>query len=212
MAYVPPEERREQFIAAATRVIRSEGLAKATTRRIAQEANAPLGSLHYCFRNKEELFEAVSQTLGDEGLQWAGENVRQGMGVRDATAEIMRSVARWIATTGAIQVGEFEFYVWGMRSETHGDMPKRVYTKWLTHVRTLLETAATDADAGIDLDAVSRTILALGDGFSLHDQILRQSAVIDNVESVVMALSIALDNGAFRVSVPVTPVGAAVAK
>lgn len=201
MTYIPPEERREQFIAAATRVIRSEGLAKATTRRIAQEANAPLGSLHYCFRNKEELFEAVSQTLGDEGLQWAGENVRAGMGVRDATAEIMGSMARWIAATGATQVGEFEFYVWGMRSDTYGDMPKRVYHKWFSRIQSLLETACADADAGIDLDALTRTILALGDGFSMHDQILRQADVTENFRSVTSALTIALDNGGFRAPV-----------
>src|SRR5690242_18834350 len=143
MTYVRPDERREQFIAAASRVIREVGLGKATTRRIAQEANAPLGALHYCFRNKEELFEAVSQTLGDEGLQCAAENVRPGIGVRTATAEILRSMAKWVAATAATQVGEFEFYLWGIRNETYGHMPKSVYNKWFSHVRDLLALAAT---------------------------------------------------------------------
>ena len=46
-------------VVAAIEVIASEGLARATTRRIAEAADAPLGSLHYCFRSKDELIESV---------------------------------------------------------------------------------------------------------------------------------------------------------
>lgn len=198
MTYMRPDERREQFIAAASVVIREVGLAKATTRRIAQEANAPLGALHYCFRNKEELFEAVSQTLGDEGIQCASENVRPGMGVRNATVEILRSMVKWIAATADTQVGEFEFYLWGMRSEGYGHMPKNVYEKWFSRVCELLQQAAVDTDEGIDLEAVSRTIVALGDGFSLRDQIKGESTIVGDIAPVVDALAIALDNGGFR--------------
>ncbi|WP_280447927.1 TetR family transcriptional regulator, partial [Nocardia cyriacigeorgica] len=47
------------MVAAAVRVIAARGVDVATTRRIAEEANAPLATLHYCFATKELLFAAV---------------------------------------------------------------------------------------------------------------------------------------------------------
>ncbi|MET7927586.1 TetR family transcriptional regulator [Streptomyces sp. NPDC005349] len=66
MAYVPAATRREQLIEAAVRVIAREGADGATTRKIADEAKAPLASLHYCFQNKENLLLAVFAQLSDE--------------------------------------------------------------------------------------------------------------------------------------------------
>ncbi|UDH01195.1 TetR/AcrR family transcriptional regulator [Rhodococcus opacus] len=201
MTYVPTTERREQFIEAAAKIIREEGLSKATTRRIAQEAKAPLGSLHYCFRDKEELFEAVSQTLGDEGLQRTGENIVPGMGVAAAVGEILGSMSAWIADTQTTQIGEFEFYAWAMRTEKHEDTPKRLYDKWIGRTRDLLDIAHTSSDDDLDLDALARTIIALADGFNLQDRLLRQTRILANMEIVVAALITAINNGDFRTKV-----------
>ena len=59
MARIPAAERRAELVAAAVRVIAAHGVDGATTRRIAEEANAPLATLHYCFSSKEVLFAAV---------------------------------------------------------------------------------------------------------------------------------------------------------
>ncbi|MEV6796611.1 TetR family transcriptional regulator [Streptomyces sp. NPDC051320] len=60
------EARREQLIEAAGRVIAREGADGATTRKIVDEAKAPLASLHYCFQNNENLLLAVFEQLSDE--------------------------------------------------------------------------------------------------------------------------------------------------
>ncbi|MGH3645108.1 MAG: TetR/AcrR family transcriptional regulator [Mycobacterium sp.] len=198
MVYVPSDERREQFIAAASKIIREEGLAKATIRRITQEAGATLGSMHYCFRNKEELLEAVSQGFGDEGLTVAAKGVLPAMGVAKATGEILRILAGWIIETKASQIGEFEFYSWAMRSDKHQDIPQRVYTKWINGVRNLLELAATGDDDTLDLDMISRTIIAMADGFNLQDGLLHESRISDNIGIVTEALITAIDHGRFR--------------
>ena len=49
MNRIPQDERRRQLIEAAVRVISREGTARATTRRIATEAGAPLASLHFLY-------------------------------------------------------------------------------------------------------------------------------------------------------------------
>jgi len=58
--------RREDLIAAATKVIAQDGVAAATTRRIAAEAGVPLGTVHYWFAAKDDLLAAVLEAaLGD---------------------------------------------------------------------------------------------------------------------------------------------------
>ncbi|MFJ4002586.1 TetR/AcrR family transcriptional regulator [Streptomyces sp. NPDC090023] len=66
MAYVSAEARRQQLLEAAVRVVAREGADGATTRKIADEAKAPLASLHYCFQNKENLLLAVFKQLSAE--------------------------------------------------------------------------------------------------------------------------------------------------
>jgi AcrR family transcriptional regulator len=55
--------RRDDLIAAATKVIVRDGVAAATTRRIAAEAGVPLGTVHYWFASKDDLFAAVVETV-----------------------------------------------------------------------------------------------------------------------------------------------------
>ncbi|MGU4703665.1 TetR/AcrR family transcriptional regulator, partial [Burkholderia cepacia] len=57
--------RRQDFVDAAVEVIAAHGVAGATTRRIAQAACCPLASLHYVFRTKDDLFDAVYESLFD---------------------------------------------------------------------------------------------------------------------------------------------------
>jgi AcrR family transcriptional regulator len=58
--------RREDLIAAATKVIVRDGVAAATTRRIAAEAGVPLGTVHYWFASKDDLLAAVVQSVLDD--------------------------------------------------------------------------------------------------------------------------------------------------
>jgi AcrR family transcriptional regulator len=51
VAHLPADVRREQFIDAAVNVIARVGVDGATTRRIAEEADAPPAALHGCFQS-----------------------------------------------------------------------------------------------------------------------------------------------------------------
>lgn len=57
--------RRQDFVDAAVEVIAAHGVAGATTRRIAEAASCPLASLHYVFHTKDDLFDAVYESLFD---------------------------------------------------------------------------------------------------------------------------------------------------
>jgi AcrR family transcriptional regulator len=51
--------RRTELIDAALRILARDGVAAATTRKIADEAGLPLGAVHYWFAGKDDLMEAV---------------------------------------------------------------------------------------------------------------------------------------------------------
>ncbi len=206
MAYVPSDERRRQFIDAAAKVIREEGLAKATTRRIAQEADAPLASLHYCFRNKEDLFVAVSQTFGEGGTAYVGRNVVAGMGVLKAVQEILRSFSEFVAESNEAQIGEFEFYAWAMRSPERHRASKGVYALWISRLAGYLTLACAgtddDLDRDIDVEALSRAILAITDGFSLQVQFAGERRLAANMDRAAAALVAAVEAGVYRTETP----------
>lgn len=65
MRRIPTEQRRQELIAAAIRVISRDGVAAATTRAIVAEAGMPLGAFHYVFGSRDELIAAVIQTVTD---------------------------------------------------------------------------------------------------------------------------------------------------
>ncbi len=57
---------RQKLIAATERLLRRDGLARVTTRKIAQEAGVAEGALYHHFKDKAELVHAVvQQSMGD---------------------------------------------------------------------------------------------------------------------------------------------------
>lgn len=66
MARMSAVDRRDQLVAAAIRVMTRDGVARATTRAIAGEAQMPLGVFHYAFRSKAELMAVVTKTIAQQ--------------------------------------------------------------------------------------------------------------------------------------------------
>jgi len=69
MAHVPATVRRMQITEAAAAVIARDGVAGATTRRIAAEAKVSLATLHYVFKTKDDILAAVLESLIDHASQ-----------------------------------------------------------------------------------------------------------------------------------------------
>ncbi|ATG50107.1 TetR family transcriptional regulator [Brachybacterium vulturis] len=67
MARTPVEERRRALIAAAFRVVASQGLSAASTRAIVAEAGMSLASFHYAFESRDELIDLlITEVLANE--------------------------------------------------------------------------------------------------------------------------------------------------
>ena len=126
MAYLSAEERRRTIIDAAIEVIGQEGLQRATTRRIAERANAPLGALHYCFRNKEELLQVVA----DEGagmLNAAFEDVDPSKGFEQTLRDSVAAIWHWVEQNVGLQMALLETAMWRIRE---ADPDEDLYIMW----------------------------------------------------------------------------------
>jgi AcrR family transcriptional regulator len=124
MAYLSAEERRQTIVDAAVDVIATEGLTRATTRRIAEKADAPLGALHYCFRDKEELITLVAQQ-GAAMLNAAFAEVDPSRGVEATIRDSVDACWHWVRDNGGLQLALMELGLWKIREG--GD---NVYAMW----------------------------------------------------------------------------------
>lgn len=167
MARIPAAERRAELVAAAVRVIAAHGVDGATTRRIAEEAHAPLATLHYCFATKEVLFAAVFEYLAGEyrdvlhrsDIHSDTQNTARGL---------LRGVLQWYLENPDFGATILELISWGQRE---GEQAEVVYTEAFATMRTILEGTTTAAGRPVDADTIDQLIYvvsALSDGFALN--------------------------------------------
>ena len=119
MPYLSYDERRSLILDAAVEVIAEEGLARATTRRIAEKADAPLGALHYCFRNKDEMMTLVLQQ-GRTTLEAALEAVDPGAGLERNIRDTVQAYWRWMRDNLGLNLALMELLMWAVRKGEHG--------------------------------------------------------------------------------------------
>jgi AcrR family transcriptional regulator len=175
MAQVPLAERRRQFVVAAARVIAREGLDAATTRRIAAEAQAPLASLHYCFRGKDELLEEVYYYLSRDYAQALPPVATSDDGLAAIVQAHARRIWERMLAEPHEQVTTFELLL--RRSRVGEDeqpkalaMNRSMYEGWFKSTCELFESAATRAGEPIpqNLELAARLFIAGIDGISMQ--------------------------------------------
>lgn len=153
-------------------MVAREGVAAATTRRIAEEAGLPLGLVHYWFASKDELleevvlaflreFEAAAVPAGDEAADGAG---------ADYVTERLRAVFDAVRRddTGR-QIAMYELTTWALRTPEMRDIARRQYAAYRETAARLagpwLERPG--ADLGVPADVLVRFLSALFDGLVL---------------------------------------------
>ncbi|WP_062202285.1 TetR/AcrR family transcriptional regulator [Demequina salsinemoris] len=96
MARIPLEERRRLLIAATLTVIERDGIAGATARRIVQQADMPLGALHYAFENVEDLLAAAADAVTDNERLAAERGLAEGGAAPDLTDLLVAGMERYV--------------------------------------------------------------------------------------------------------------------
>ncbi|MEV0611879.1 TetR family transcriptional regulator [Nonomuraea sp. NPDC050404] len=115
MAYLAADERRRLIIDAAIEVIATEGLARATTRRIAEKAQAPLGTIHYCFRSKNEMNMLILERARTT-METAFGNLDPGEGLEATLRSIVATYWRWVRDHLGLHLALMELTLWVIRN------------------------------------------------------------------------------------------------
>lgn len=171
---IPAEQRREEFIEAAARVIAHEGVDRATTRRIAQEAGAPLAALHYCFHSKEELLEAVQGYLSRDFASRLPPLPPEVKGLEAAIAAHAQRVWERITEHPEEQVATFELLLRRYRhSQEETDVQVQanleMYQAWIRSTSSIYARAAQEAGESVpnNLQLITQLFIAGIDGLSM---------------------------------------------
>lgn len=164
------EARREEFVAAAITVMARDGLDRATTRRIAEEAGAPQGIFHYAFRDKSELLAAVTGAVTEQVEQVLREAVDPRKGLAAAISDAVQVFWQHVLADDGLQLMQYELTIYCRRTPGLEWLADWQYARYIAAVTEVLGAAAEHdtAPSAISLDQLVRFLVAAVDGLVLQ--------------------------------------------
>lgn len=201
MTYLPMAERRREFVTAGIKVVAREGVARATTRRIAEEADAPTATLHYCFPDKQALLEAVFDATVSEGMSHVRQLIRPGMGLQKGIQEIARGYTDLVRKRPDIQLVFTEMNFWALRQPRSRHLAARAYRLYIDgSVQLLREACESEAERGADHERIARQVISVVDGAALQflslDDGVFEETVEQSISDLVGRLQVSLEQKA----------------
>lgn len=164
MARVSAERRRQDLTAAALELLIAEGPGAVTARRIAEQAGASLGTVHYAFRDMDELNQLVAGELLARVNQ-AFTAVRTDAGVRVAVEDVLDAWGRWLREFDGTALAYGETLLSLVRAGTSGANYAAAHGMILD---LLTRAAAHDAEpCRIPLSQLAHLVLITADGLGL---------------------------------------------
>jgi AcrR family transcriptional regulator len=140
-----------------------EGLDRAATRRIADEAGAPQGIFHYVFRGKTELLEAVIGTVTQQVEQVLRDTVDPCKGLAAAISDAVQAFWQHVLADDGLQLMQYELTIYCRRTPGLEWLADYQYARYIAATTEVLSAAAEHdtAPSAISLDQLTRFF---GDG------------------------------------------------
>jgi len=166
---VDHKARREDFVAAAYRVIQSKGLARATVREVAKEAGFTTGALVHYVKSKDELLLAAAE--------YSGKIVRKRMMTPERTApgiKALREVMYLALPLDADSRGNWNVWLGFWERSTQNaavrTMMQARYTEWNNRLVRIIEAGQEVGELPKDVDAqrAAQGAVALVDGIGVQ--------------------------------------------
>ncbi|MFI5659963.1 TetR/AcrR family transcriptional regulator [Streptomyces sp. NPDC051684] len=170
MAHIPVAERRRQFVRATTKVVTKYGVSGATTRRIAEEAGAPLASLHYCFSGKDELMQAVYDYVVGDFIDHVRAATADSVGVADAVTAACGAAWSRMGEDPEEQVATWELVLHWLRLPGDKGRSRSAYEEYAVAMTEILTSAARRAgEAPLpQAETLARLVVAGMEGITLQ--------------------------------------------
>jgi AcrR family transcriptional regulator len=181
------EARREELAEAMWRVIRRDGLERASVRNVAREAGMSMGALRHYFGTQDELLAfamrlVIERARGRVGaLDFSSRDPRQAveMVLREVLpldAERRAEAEVWLALTGRALVDPT---LRALRDESY-DLLQGL-CGWLVGV--LVESG--EAGPGLDVDLEAELLYAVVDGLAVHAVVRPERSTAEGVAALL---------------------------
>lgn len=156
---------RAALVQAALQVVEQDGIAAATTRRIAEQAELPLGAVHYWFADKDELLRAVVDVL----LAEVRDDLGSGPEDERAADRLARVYANYAAMAAGRQLALFEVTTHAIRSESLRELAIGQYAAYRAAARDGVSPWREQVDRELPggVDALAALLVAVVDGLTL---------------------------------------------
>ncbi|MFC9634240.1 TetR/AcrR family transcriptional regulator [Streptomyces mirabilis] len=181
-------DRRAELLEAAIRVMTRDGVAKATTRAIVNEAGMTLGAFHYCFDSRAQLLERVTETLTERYVAEVRGLFAPHRDIRDSVLDSLHAFWKGFeANPGEHQIS-YELTQYALRTPGFENIARRQYEIFLAAFASLLELAADNA--GIEwtqpVPILARYVHSVIDGLNMTWLVDRNS---DHSQAVLHLLA-----------------------
>ena len=166
------EDRRDQLVAAAIRVMTREGVVRATTRAIAAEAGMPLGVFHYAFRSKAELMAVVTRTIAEQSKAEIDAALLSGT-EQDPYELVLAGLCAYfdhVVAHPSEHLVTYELTTTALRDEDLVEVAKRQYDYYLEENEKLLLAVAglMGFEFTAPVHVVNRYVSSVMDGLALN--------------------------------------------
>ncbi|KUN82741.1 TetR/AcrR family transcriptional regulator [Streptomyces griseoruber] len=162
-------DRRAELLEAAIRVMTRDGVAKATTRAIVNEAGMPLGVFHYCFDSREQLLELVTETLTERYVAEVRGLFAPHKEIRDSVLDSLYTFWKGFEANPREHQINYELTQYALRNPGFENVARRQYEIFLGAHAALLELAADHAgiEWTVPVPVLARYVQSTLDGLNI---------------------------------------------
>lgn len=166
MARVAIGDRRVQLVEATLRVMSEHGVAAATTRRIAAEADTTLATVHYCFESKQTLLREVIKAIVGQLAEPATLELPTDRDLPTLVRELLEGLWTVIENEPKRQQLTYELTQFALREPELADLARWQYELYYAECGRILDAVAqaTGWAWTEPLDVLARMLLAAIDG------------------------------------------------
>lgn len=178
MQRIAVEDRRQALLAAGLRVIARDGMARASTRAIAAEADMPTASFHYVFASHGAMVEELVGTVLAEQSAAVAASVGEAGTLREFVGGALQGWMDRAAADPDAEAALHEVVGWSRSSPDLRHLASAVYARYAESVAAFV--GAAEARFGVRWtvppDDVARFVLVLTDGVAARWLVDRDEA------------------------------------
>ena len=191
-------DRRSAILEAAVRVLARDGLAQASTRKLAAEAGINQATLLYHVGSKDELLLEVLREMMRQTREIAvAAAIDHEMPLREAIANSLRAFWCHVEETPELQVMQYELTLYALRNPEAAWLAREQYSGYCAVVEGVLRAACErqGTPCAVPYDALARFIVGGLDGLILQFVSDKNIARARNDLELLIAAVIALAEG-----------------